>query len=151
MQHNFDSSQGDGPSPEVNDSGLATLEKQSRNEPKIASTLKQPSSQLSIRRRDVVPIYPKTEEREYSDSMLRASMFFSRLVYCFCKRATPLEVVLFQQVFKPTDRIEVTLLLGKLQSSVSSISVGLTMELTVYSLTEVPQSIHSFEQDLMIK
>jgi hypothetical protein len=94
-----------------------------------------------------VLIIPNEENK--SDEMIRGSLFFFRRVFWVCPTVIPVEVMLFQQVFKPDDSIEVTLLLGKMQGSVSAVDIELKMDLQVFSLTEISHCVSRLEQVLL--
>jgi len=63
------------------------------------------------------------------------------MAYCVCASIASVDIILFQQVFKPEETIEVTLLLGKMQGSINELSISLCMDLSVFSLTEPPKCL----------
>jgi hypothetical protein len=70
------------------------------------------------------------------------------MAYCVCASIASVDILLFQQVFKPEETIEVTLLLGKMQGSINEVSISLSMELSVFSLTEPPKCLKQIEKML---
>lgn len=70
------------------------------------------------------------------------------MAYCVCASIASVDILLFQQVFKPEETIEVTLLLGKMQGSINEVNISLCMDLSVFSLTEPPKCLKQIEKML---
>lgn len=70
------------------------------------------------------------------------------MAYCVCASIASVDIILFQQVFKPEETIEVTLLLGKMQGSINEVSISLCMDLSVFSLMEPPNCLKQIEKML---
>ena len=55
---------------------------------------------------------------------------------------------MFNRQFKPDQNIEITFLLEKVIRQISHIKITLFLDLQVYSLTETPYCVESFQQEL---